>query len=398
MSAQNETLSKAAASAEGRGFLAYVHKNGVPAKLKQRAQFRWLLVNLFFNLVAINVDKIALGEHFDQALTIRLFLITPLFLCAIALHLWSSNLTIRSFATGIATVAFIATVTGLAQFADVAFSSRYLMIATFMLFVAILFSGLRWQATKLTAAVSFVLFSILTAINIHLEIVYINIDLIFLCGSTAGLALVLRRRQDLQMSEILAMRKIDAMRVLELNEANAGLARLSNTDPLTGLFNRRYLDEYIDGYSTALTPDSGYGVLMVDIDHFKQLNDSSGHAEGDRCLRRIANVIAQAMRSNADIAVRYGGEEFAILLRDSDVHETLALAERLRRAVEELRFPNPGAGPNRHVTVSIGAHVARPSENVTEALAQADGMLYEAKRSGRNRVISAARARVVATG
>ena len=355
-------------------------ETSAPQQLKQRAQFRWLVVNLCFNLIAINVDNIALGDHFDLALTIRLFL------SAIALHLTSSNLALRSFVTGAATVAFIATVTGLAQFANDAFSSRYLMIATFMLFVAILFSGLRWRATQATACIAFIVYAVLAVINVHLKIVYANIDLISLCGSTASLALVLRRRQDRQIKEIFAMREIDAIRVRELNEANTRLAQLSNTDPLTGLANRRYLDTVIDGFATSLAPQSSYGVLMIDIDHFKQLNDCSGHAEGDRCLCLVAAVIRNGVRSAQDTAVRYGGEEFAMVLHDAGAHETRVTAERLRQAVADLKFPNPGSGADGFVTVSIGAHVAMPAEDVAEALAKADKVLYDAKQSGRNRV------------
>lgn len=362
----------------------------------QRAQLRWLVVNLTFNLIAICVDAIALGDRFGLAVSLRLLLVTPVFLAAIGMHFWSPSPVLRTCSTSLATIVFIATVTGLAQYADDAFSSRYLMIAIFVVFVSILFSGLSWTATRIVGSLGWLAFSVLAVMNRNLQIVYMNIDLVFLCGSTAVLALVLRRRQDVQMSQIRAMRMTDALRVSELNEANAKLARLSHTDPLTGLSNRRRLDEFVEDLAVSLAPSVGYGVLMIDVDHFKKLNDCSGHAEGDGCLRTIAKAIASAVRSHADIAVRYGGEEFALILCDADAQETLAVAERLRSAIVGLALPNAGLGPQEIVTVSIGAHAASQTEPVAASLRLADELLYVAKSEGRNRVAASHTARTAA--
>ena len=355
----------------------------------RKAQMRWLVVNLFLNLTAICVDALALGEHFELALSIRMLLVTPVFLASIAIHIWSPSLFLRSSSTTFAIVIFISVIAGLAQFADAAFSSRYLMVAIFVVFVSALFAGLSWNATKVAGGLGWLFFSVLAVLNQNFQIAYMNVDLIFLCGSIVGLALLLRRRQDLQMAQIRAMRETDAARVHELNQANRRLAQLSYIDPLTGLFNRRRLEDYLEGFATSLVPSSGYGVLMIDVDHFKKLNDQSGHAEGDRCLRTLAKVISSIVRSDADIALRYGGEEFALILNDADATETLAVAERLRTAIVDLRFPNAGIGPHAIVTASIGAYAASPSDPIADALGKADDLLYVAKREGRNRVVSA---------
>jgi diguanylate cyclase (GGDEF)-like protein len=161
---------------------------------------------------------------------------------------------------------------------------------------------------------------------------------------------------------------------------------LSNADPLTGVFNRRYLEAFIDRLALSIAPNAGYGVLMIDVDCFKLLNDCGGHPEGDRCLRLIASAIQRGLRSSDDTLVRYGGEEFAVVLPDADLAETLAVAERLRAAVAELRFQHPGLEPGMFVSVSIGAYGADIDEAVTDALRQADAALYTAKQAGRNRV------------
>ena len=118
----------------------------------------------------------------------------------------------------------------------------------------------------------------------------------------------------------------------------------------------------------------------------KLFNDLGGHAEGDRCLQRVAAAIRSALRSPDDIVVRYGGEEFVVILPAADRSEALAVAERLRGAVSDLQIPHPDPGTSAVVTVSIGACVAGPAENVLDTIERADKLLYSAKKGGRNRV------------
>lgn len=125
---------------------------------------------------------------------------------------------------------------------------------------------------------------------------------------------------------------------------------------------------------------------MIDVDHFKLFNDHSGHAKGDRCLKQIAEALRGAMQSEDDLVIRYGGEEFAIILQDADLTEARHAAERLHKAVSDLKIPHPGLGPGRTVSASIGVCAAAPEESISDALTRADKLLYEAKQAGRNRV------------
>jgi diguanylate cyclase (GGDEF)-like protein len=126
---------------------------------------------------------------------------------------------------------------------------------------------------------------------------------------------------------------------------------------------------------------------MIDVDKFKLYNDRYGHIAGDACLRIVAETLNQSIRQGTDLVARYGGEEFVIILPGADHALTLPVAERARAAVAALKLPHEGADSGI-VTISIGIAATGPSAETTEQLiASADAALYEAKRSGRNRVV-----------
>ena len=174
-----------------------------------------------------------------------------------------------------------------------------------------------------------------------------------------------------------------------LQQQNQLLETLSITDSLTGLYNRNKLDAILDDqiarFKRSRRP---FVVLMLDIDHFKTLNDSRGHIAGDEVLAAVAGILAQSIR-NVDYAARFGGDEFVIILIDTPADAALETAERIRAHVESARY---SAGDQSvTVTVSIGIAQWRPDDAVSTAVfARADQALYEAKRAGRNRVHYAA--------
>jgi len=178
-------------------------------------------------------------------------------------------------------------------------------------------------------------------------------------------------------------------------EASAALARAyshraaearASTDALTGLPNRRYFDEYVALLARRRRADDRVGVLMIDVDRFKKLNDTYGHAVGDHVLRAIATAIGRTVRED-DVPARFGGEEFVVLLRNPTPEVALDVAERIRRAVVALDLRGLGV-PS--VSVSVGVAVASPPHVAIDALiAEADRALYRAKRAGRDRVVAA---------
>lgn len=177
-----------------------------------------------------------------------------------------------------------------------------------------------------------------------------------------------------------------AERTRELEEALRSLQRIAMTDPLTDCFNRRHFDER---FPMEVERAQRYGrplsVMFCDVDHFKQINDHYGHAFGDQVLRGIAGHFQHDLRGEVDWVGRYGGEEFVIVLPETELAAACATAERLRRRVAEARFVD---GARRvAMTVSFGVAQWRPGELPDALLARADALLLLAKQGGRNQVL-----------
>lgn len=173
----------------------------------------------------------------------------------------------------------------------------------------------------------------------------------------------------------------------DLKRSNELLLELSNTDHLTGLFNRRFLMECLDKeVQRARRKDGLVAILMLDIDHFKRINDTYGHLQGDVVLQKVALHIQKELRSY-DIAARYGGEEFVTILPDTTLKEAFNVADRIRLSVQSMRFA--GDLSNERVTVSLGVAVfpAPGLNDIDSLLRAADDALYHAKERGRNRVV-----------
>jgi diguanylate cyclase (GGDEF)-like protein len=168
----------------------------------------------------------------------------------------------------------------------------------------------------------------------------------------------------------------------------ARLQEMALSDPLTGLGNRLALDQELERQEAErLRYARRYSLILIDLDHFKRINDQRGHAAGDRVLRQVAAVMLSLLR-DPDRAYRYGGEEFVAVLTETTVDGARVVAERIRREVERLTFPQEPR-PIPKVTVSIGVAQAF-GEDEEGALPRADRALYQAKRQGRNRVCVAA--------
>ncbi len=202
---------------------------------------------------------------------------------------------------------------------------------------------------------------------------------------------VARRTAGILAHKTFLLELRDRSRLADLTDANSRLELLARTDPLTGIANRRWMVETLNRvWSNGVAKTKGAAILMCDIDHFKQLNDSLGHLEGDRCLVKIAGIIQSSMRDERDQVARYGGEEFLVLLQDANEEDGVSVAERIRRRVEAASLPNPRSTVGAYVTVSIGLAVLKHGHEVGsfEALQrQADEALYAAKKNGRNQVV-----------
>lgn len=166
-----------------------------------------------------------------------------------------------------------------------------------------------------------------------------------------------------------------------VEEQNRELARLATTDKLTGLANRAKLDEVLDGeIYRADRYGSAFAAIMIDIDHFKRINDDFGHLLGDAVLSGVASILHTTIRES-DVAGRWGGEEFLVVLPECGLEGACKMAEKLRGEIASTRFP-----VEVPITCSCGVAAFRAGQSATELTACADAALYRAKRGGRNRV------------
>lgn len=166
--------------------------------------------------------------------------------------------------------------------------------------------------------------------------------------------------------------------------------KLSVTDPLTGLYNRRHLMEILQQeYERAVRYSTKFSIIMVDIDHFKDFNDRYGHLTGDMVLTKVAQELKRNLRKH-DIIGRYGGEEFVIILPETDLKGAHTVAERYRKLISEKNFGSPNSP--LHVTISLGvaSYPENKMKDIDDMLRLADTAMYTAKRNGRNRVELAA--------
>ena len=205
------------------------------------------------------------------------------------------------------------------------------------------------------------------------------------------------------ISEVVLKAKMSAMRRLvemqralvevtqELNAANKELQRLSTTDGLTGIANRRFFDELsAREWRRCERMNKPMALVMVDVDHFKKYNDTYGHQGGDECLKSVAAQVARAAPRASDLAARYGGEEFVLVLGETTMDGAKWVANNIRQHVADLKMPH-SASSIGHVSVSCGVASVLPLEGMPfETLLKfADEALYKAKEQGRNTVVCA---------
>lgn len=178
---------------------------------------------------------------------------------------------------------------------------------------------------------------------------------------------------------------------IELKRYRDWLENSSYTDTLTELPNRRRFDENFSmAWHYNLRDQSPLSIIMIDIDNFKAFNDHYGHQVGDECIKHVAHSFSTSIKRKVDIIARYGGEEFICVLPNTTNSDAVVLAEALRNAVLDLRIPHDYSDANCYVTISLGVSTIIPQNDMRpqELIVDADRALYQAKREGRNRVIS----------
>ncbi len=191
-------------------------------------------------------------------------------------------------------------------------------------------------------------------------------------------------KQDLEKTVDERTQKLqETLSQLEL--ANEQLQSISMLDGLTGIKNRRFFDEKMEReWGRAIRNNQSLALLAIDIDHFKQFNDSYGHLLGDECLKHVANVIQESIARPSDAVARYGGEEFMVILPETDINGAMHIAEEIRHAIESRSFASEGE--TYRSTASIGVAAARPiyGSSCQSLISESDRALYQSKKRGRN--------------
>jgi diguanylate cyclase (GGDEF)-like protein len=211
--------------------------------------------------------------------------------------------------------------------------------------------------------------------------------LVFVVGFSLP-ALYERHSRERSQRRDFLLNELNRIHVEDILTMNARLDRLSNLDALTGIFNRRYLDAALKRLcKIAFSNGRSIAILMIDIDYFKNINDTAGHQHGDTCLEEVARILQDSVRAGMDTVARYGGEEFCAILPDADETQAIDIAERIRKSIEDAGLPGVHGAP---LTVSIGVAAICCQEgsrfNSEDLVASADRALFAAKRAGRNQV------------
>lgn len=190
-----------------------------------------------------------------------------------------------------------------------------------------------------------------------------------------------------QLTYTLKLRFENESMAQELSKSNEKLVHLADIDGLTQIYNRRSLNRFLSAeWNRHYRNQKPLSLLFIDIDYFKQYNDTYGHEAGDSCLIQIAQILQRNAKRSSDIAARYGGEEFAIILPEASTAEAFEIAQKIISCLKELSISHSGSYISEYVTMSIGVSTLIPQQpdNMETLLTSADKALYEAKNCGRN--------------
>jgi diguanylate cyclase (GGDEF)-like protein len=348
-----------------------------------------LMSLLVFDLFLIN-DLYTRPEVFGVALLGRLGLMTPYGLLVLALvhrglpPRWRERL---MASTGVAAMGVACWIFRHTESPDAAYDP-------FVFSLVLMATNITYPLRFVAAAVSSALALVLCAAGIWGHVLMPMAASSFALGLMLGTAVftvlaAYRVERASRVSYLLLLQ--EELRTRSAQRQAEAYALISQTDALTQLANRRAFDTALQARWAAAcanhhASEPGLALLMIDVDHFKRYNDHLGHPAGDECLRRVAAAMRDSTRPG-DLLARTGGEEFALLLGEGDLHTAAALAGRLCRTVEALALPHDGREGQQVVTVSVGVAWTRPAadQDAADLLDEADQQLYVAKRQGRNR-------------
>ncbi|PXW63863.1 diguanylate cyclase [Methylobacterium sp. B4] len=353
----------------------------------------WLGLFTLFNVLSLIMDREVFGpEGFAVPLAMTLGLFCPVALAAIASLRGRPTVTRISIAVLATVLVDIVVVLNSARLAPAPHTDVYVIIATIVPLVVGLIAPLPFRHCLWFCGASLALYAgLVVAFGLYSP-GHSGLPLLVSGLILVPLKLSYSREWEARKTFLIALRVKRQGEALA--RANARLTVLSETDSLTTLANRRHFSERLETvWEHAGRDDAWLGVILVDIDHFKLLNDTAGHAEGDRCLVAVAAALQASVAARGGLAARYGGEEFVALLPDAEPSAVREAGEAIRAAVADLAIRHPGRPAGTRLTVSVGVTAARGRTRelgirAIDLLRAADFALYAAKNEGRDRVES----------
>lgn len=353
---------------------------------------RFLLVTGAVTLVLFQFflvrDRLLMPDVFNEAIIFRVGIITPLALASFAVLWRNPRPWIRESMEAVLTVLIAAGLLYLihASNSPLAEHAHYSMLLI-LVFPNIIQRVRFWYATAASVIVVAMYATVVPAIrSMPDEAVF---GAVLTLAMTTLLSLVTNWKLEVEERRAYLMTLREELRSQQLMNVNEELSAISMLDPLTGLANRRRLEQFVDAlWNSPRTSLKPVTFMMIDIDHFKRFNDRYGHQAGDACLKMVVETVQEELRHGTDLAVRFGGEEFLVVLPESDLADGIRAAERIRAAVERRAIAHITSPTTSVVTVSIGVAVVRPDAKITvaEAIAAADRALYASKQQGRNSI------------
>lgn len=351
----------------------------------------WLAVFALFNVLSLVMDHDVFGpEAFYVPLGLTLGVFCPVALGAILSLRGRPTMVRMTLAATATALVDIAVVLNSARLAPPAHEEAYVIIAAIVPLVVGMIAPMPFRHALWYCSASLALYAGLVTVFDLAETGSSGLPLLVSGLILVPLKLCYSREWEAKRTFLIGLR--ERLQAEALARANARLTILSETDSLTALSNRRHFSERLEAaWQEAGESGAWLGLLLVDIDHFKLLNDTAGHQEGDRCLVAVAGALAASVESRGGLAARYGGEEFVALLPGATVDAAIESAEAVRAAVAALSLPHPGLPKGTRLAVSIGvtaAHGPTRALGIEAAglLKAADLALYAAKGEGRDRV------------
>ncbi len=357
-----------------------------------RGFMKYSLILGFFFFVTFGVlDYMAYPGIFHKLWLIRLAVGCPLILISIAVLYFARN---DRVVQGV--YSFVILLVGAGSLAMIFVTShdvthKYYAGLVITIYYGYVVSGMRfWYATFAGSAIT-LSYALTALVFLRPTPEFVGPNLFFLSsanftGMLGNFLIEESKRKEFLQSALLKFQR------RRLEAANKELKTLSDTDALTGLANRRYLEEFLQReWKRAMRHKYPIALLMIDIDYFKEYNDSLGHQAGDRCLVRLAEVLKGFERRPGDLAARFGGEEFVMVLCGTDVKGAMEVARQISKRVYDLKIKHPSSEVSEYVTVSIGGAGFIPSpHNLKEELIElADQAMYRAKAQGRAQIVAA---------